>query len=91
VAVFVTEGKRLGFIRPSRRLQPQVPDAPLERYVPLPPELELTRKPRYATGQGRLPIIPALQVDHRPPPRVPIAPERRNRGGGRPRKKCHDA
>lgn len=87
----VAEGRRVGLIRRSRRKHLDLPTVRLEQYVPAPPDLVLTREPRYATGQGRIPITPAAQVRHDPPARVPIPPERRNRGGGRPRKKRHDS
>lgn len=56
VQVFVTRGRRLGFIRPSRRIQPTVPAIPPDALVPLPPERDRERTPRYA---GRR-CIPAM-------------------------------
>jgi hypothetical protein len=47
VRVFVEDGRRLGFIRPSRRTHIQVPDMPAD-YAPLPSSVPLTRTPRYA-------------------------------------------
>jgi hypothetical protein len=91
LAEIVAEGRRVGLIRPSRRKALDLPTVRLEDYRPAPPDLVLRREPRYATGQGRIPITPAARVIHDPPPRVPIPPERRNRGGGRPRKKRDDA
>jgi Transposase DDE domain len=88
--VFVTEGRRAGLIRPSRRITRTVPTIDLDAYHPLPPDLVLTRPARYGTGQGSIPITPAAEVIHHPPPRAPIPPERRHRGGGHTRKKCRD-
>jgi hypothetical protein len=48
VALFVAEGRRLGFIRPSRRLAVRAPEPPPEGPAPLPPGLALQREPRYA-------------------------------------------
>jgi hypothetical protein len=48
VAVFVTEGRRLGFIRPSTRTVTHAPDLPPQELVPRPPDLVLVREPRYA-------------------------------------------
>ena len=48
VAVFVAEGRRLQFIRPSRRTVIHAPTIPPEAYVLPPPDLPLHRKPRYA-------------------------------------------
>ncbi len=48
VAVFVTEGRALGFIRPSRRTQVRAPVIPPDQLTPLPPDLSLVRTPRYA-------------------------------------------
>lgn len=87
----VTEGRRVGLIRPSRRIVLDLPRVRLEDYVPAPPGVILQREPRYATSQGRIPITPATQLIHDPPPRVPIPPERRNRGGGTTRKKRYDS
>lgn len=47
VQVFVEDGRRLGFIRPSRRIIIRAPDLP-EAYAHLPPGLALLRTPRYA-------------------------------------------
>jgi hypothetical protein len=90
LTTIVADGARVGIIRPSRRKVLIVPAVNLDDYVPAPPDLVLRRAPRYATGQGRIPITPASAIIHEPPPRMPIPPERRNRGGGRPRKKRHD-
>jgi len=48
VAVFVTEGRALGFIRPSRRTRVQAPTIPPDQLAPLPPGLSLVRPARYA-------------------------------------------
>ena len=47
VQVFVEDGRRLGFIRPSRRTVIRGPTLP-ETWTPLPPTLALLRVPRYA-------------------------------------------
>ena len=48
VKIFVERGRRLGFIRPSRRTRIQAPNIPANRITPTPSGLELTRTPRYA-------------------------------------------
>ncbi len=48
VAEFVAQGRRLRFLRPSTRTQVQAPVLDLATYAPLPPDLDLTRTPRYA-------------------------------------------
>lgn len=48
VATFVERGRRLGYIRPSRRVQVEVPGFDLTDYAWPPPELVRTRVPRYA-------------------------------------------
>lgn len=48
VAFWVEHGRDSGFIRPSRRIRIHTPPAPLELYVFPPPDLTLTRLPRYA-------------------------------------------
>ena len=48
VALFVREGRRLGFIRPSRRTKIQAPLIPLAKILHPPPELVVVRTPRYA-------------------------------------------
>ncbi len=47
VAAFVEHGRSAHFIRPSRRIQRQVPCVPPEHIVPLPPDVELVRTPRH--------------------------------------------
>ena len=48
VKVFVESGRRLGFIRPSRRIRIQAPRIPAKDITPAPPGLALTRTPRHA-------------------------------------------
>jgi hypothetical protein len=48
VATFLAQGRALGFIRPSRRILVQAPTIPPHHLVPLPADLALTRRPRYA-------------------------------------------
>lgn len=48
LTIFVEEGRSAGFIRPSRRIRMKVPPIRPSEIDPLPPDLLLTRKPRYA-------------------------------------------
>ena len=48
VARFVEVGRRMGYIRPSRRVLIRAPAIPLAAYRVLDPALALTRTPRYA-------------------------------------------
>lgn len=48
VAFFVAEGRRLAFIRPSRRTVIHAPTLPPDELLPRPPDLVLVRQPRYA-------------------------------------------
>ena len=48
VEIFVKRGRELGFIRPSRRTRIHAPTIPDEAILPAPPDLTLTRIPRYA-------------------------------------------
>ncbi len=48
VQVFVERGRALGFIRPSRRTRIHAPPIPDAAIRPAPPDLELSRTPRYA-------------------------------------------
>lgn len=48
VALFVAEGRRLQFIRPSTRTTIHAPDLPAAEVIPRPPDLVLVRVPRYA-------------------------------------------
>ncbi len=50
---FVERGKSAGFIRPSRRIQPKVPLIAVINIHPLPFNLILERKPRYAHRDSR--------------------------------------
>lgn len=49
--IFVKDGRRGGFIRPSRRIRIETPMIRLEDMHPLPPDTKLVRAPRYA-GKG---------------------------------------
>jgi hypothetical protein len=82
IETFVTKGRFAGFIRPSRRTRILAPVIPPEALIPAPPDLVTSRPARYATGQGSIPITPALVLDFSPPPRAPIDPRRRGRGTG---------
>jgi hypothetical protein len=48
VALFVAEGRRLLFIRPSTRTVVHAPELPAAQVRPRPPDLVLAREPRYA-------------------------------------------
>jgi hypothetical protein len=48
VALFVAEGRRLAFIRPSKRATIHAPALPPGEVRPRPPDLVLIREPRYA-------------------------------------------
>lgn len=48
IAVFVEEGRRLGFIRPSRRRDLVLPTVTPDQLIPAPPGLVRERTPRYA-------------------------------------------
>lgn len=48
IAAFVADGRFLKFIRPSRRLLVTAPTIPKAQLVFPPPDLAMTRKPRYA-------------------------------------------
>ncbi len=48
VALFVAEGRRLAFIRPSTRTVVHAPTLPPNDLLPRPPDLVLIREPRYA-------------------------------------------
>lgn len=45
---FLEDGRRVGFIRPSRRIQIQAPVLPIAAYALPPPDLVTERTPRYA-------------------------------------------
>jgi Transposase DDE domain len=61
VALIVATGRQYGFIRPSRRLRRTAPTIPLDHLAPLPPDLALTRPPRYAQRKG------AARQEYAPP------------------------
>lgn len=46
--MIVEDGRRMGFIRPSRRIRLQTPAIDKQKFRPLPPDTVLKRKPRYA-------------------------------------------
>jgi len=48
VVTFIESGRRARFIRPSTRTQARAPDIPPDHITPLPPDLTLSRTPRYA-------------------------------------------
>jgi len=48
VTLFVERGRLAGFIRPSRRIRVKTPETDSLDFTPLPPDLVLERKPRYA-------------------------------------------
>jgi hypothetical protein len=48
IKAFVDQGRELGFIRASRRIKTIAPVIPDHTLQPLPPDLSLRRKPRYA-------------------------------------------
>ena len=48
IAAFAADGRRLGFIRPSRRIRVVVPTVPPDRLCPPPKGWRLVRPPRYA-------------------------------------------
>ncbi len=48
IAAFVEDGRAAHLIRPSRRIVYHVPEIPPDQLHPLPPDLVLERKPRYA-------------------------------------------
>jgi hypothetical protein len=52
IAAFATDGVRLGFIRPSRRIRPEVPIVPRQDLRAPPHGLRLVRTPRYAQRRG---------------------------------------
>lgn len=46
--MIVEDGRRMGIIRPSRRIRPQTPSIDCYEFHPLPPDIVLRHKPRYA-------------------------------------------
>ena len=61
VRVFVERGRALGFIRPSRRTRIHAPPIPAAAIRPAPPDLELSRPPRYAHRRCARQPPPPLQ------------------------------
>jgi hypothetical protein len=51
IAAFIAHGRQLGYIRPSRRLTPTTPAAPLAAFTLPPPDLPTTQRPRYSPWQ----------------------------------------
>jgi Transposase DDE domain len=84
VATIVAEGRRVGIIRSSRRVQYRTSPIPPEALQPPPLDLVLVRPGRYATGQGSQPITPASTIQHHPPPARSIPPAQRGRHPPRP-------
>jgi hypothetical protein len=52
LTIVVDDGRRLGFIRPSRRRQLELPEVAPDDLLPLPPDLLRIRTPRYAQRNG---------------------------------------
>jgi hypothetical protein len=48
IATFLDRGWRMGYIRPARRIRTEAPGFDLATYLPPPPDLVRTRRPRYA-------------------------------------------
>ena len=71
LALFVAEGRRAGFIRPSTRTVIRAPAIAPEQLAPVPPGLVLERPPRYA------------QRKCGPRPHPSTAPARRAAAGGK--------
>lgn len=55
---FVTEGRRVRFIRPSTRTSIQAPTIPSQHLAPPPADLVRVRAPRYAARRGPAPARP---------------------------------
>lgn len=55
VAAFVADGRRLGYIRPSRRITGTAPEVPPEAFTPPPRDLPTTQKPRYSPWHRGVP------------------------------------
>jgi len=54
IQMIVDDGRRMGFIRPSRRIRPQTPSIDCYEFHPLPSDIVLWRKPRYAGRRCKL-------------------------------------
>ena len=63
VKIFVERGRKLGFIRPSRRIRIRAPGIPAEEMLPAPPGLALIRTPRYANRKCYRPTANPLKVN----------------------------
>ena len=63
VEIFVERGRKLGFIRPSRRTRIRAPGIPVEAILPAPPGLALIRTPRYANRKCYRPTANPLKVN----------------------------
>lgn len=53
IEMIVKHGRRMGFIRPSRRIRPKTPPIGCYDYHPVPEGMILKRKSRYANRRGR--------------------------------------
>lgn len=51
IAAFIADGRRLGYLRPSRRLTPTTPTVSLTAFTPPPPDLATTQIPRSSPWQ----------------------------------------
>jgi hypothetical protein len=60
--MIVRDGRRVGIIRPSRRIRPQTPATSDLAFQPLPANTVLKRKPRYANRRGRPQDHPGTQA-----------------------------
>lgn len=55
IAAYIADGRRLGYIRPSRRIIPATPNLPLTAFTPPPPDLPRTQSPRSSPWQRGVP------------------------------------
>lgn len=53
IEMVVNDGRRVGIIRPSRRIRPKTPSITALAYHSLPQDIVLKRRPRYAIRRGR--------------------------------------
>lgn len=90
IAVLVAEGRRVGIIRPNRRITRTTPPIDPACYHTPPSDLVLTRPARYGSGQGSYPLTPSEVIDHSSPVWKPASPERRGRGSRSSRHSRHD-